>query len=95
MNQTYYPKTSLFSDIKYFGVIDNRYEQRAYSREMPSNDADMSVQYTAIFHGSKNNNFQMKCFDIFAIFAQNIDCVYPLEPPQKRGGSNEYPQSMF
>ena len=28
------------------------------------------------------------------IFAQNIDCRYTLEPP-RRGGSNEYPQSMF
>ena len=36
----------------------------------------------------------MKIFDIFLIFAQNIDCWYTLEPPQ-RGGSNEYPQSMF
>ena len=35
--------------------------------------ANMSVQYTAIFHGCKNNNFQMKIFDIFLIFAQNID----------------------
>ena len=32
--------------------------------------------------------------DIFLIFAQNIDCEYTLEPP-RRGGSNEYPQSMF
>ena len=32
--------------------------------------------------------------DIFHISAQNIDCRYPLELPQ-RGGSNEYPQSMF
>ena len=31
---------------------------------------------------------------IFLIFAQNIDCGYALEPP-RRGGSNEYPQSMF
>ena len=36
----------------------------------------------------------MKNFDIFLIFAQNIDCGYTLEPP-RRGGSNEYPQSMF
>ena len=43
--------------------------------------ANMSVQYTAIFHGCKNDNFQMKIFDIFLISAQNID----------RG----YPQSMF
>ena len=56
--------------------------------------ANMSVQYTAIFHGCKNDNFQMKIFDIFLIFAQNIDCGYKLEPPQ-RGGSKEYLQSMF
>ena len=31
---------------------------------------------------------------IFLISAQNIDCWYSLEPPH-RGGSNEYPQSMF
>ena len=46
----------------------------------------MSVQYIAIFHGCKNDNFQMKFFDIFLIFAQNIYCG---------GGSNEYPQYMF
>ena len=32
--------------------------------------------------------------DSFHISAQNIDCWYSLEPPH-RGGSNEYPQSMF
>ena len=31
---------------------------------------------------------------IFLISAQNIDCGYSLEPP-RRGGSNEYSQSMF
>ena len=31
---------------------------------------------------------------IFLFSAQNIDCGYLLEPP-RRGGSNEYPQSMF
>ena len=30
----------------------------------------------------------------FLISTQNIDCGYSLEPP-RRGGSNEYPQSMF
>ena len=32
------------------------------------------------------------------MFAQNIDCEYLLEPPHqppRRGGSNEYPQSML
>ena len=30
----------------------------------------------------------------FFFSAQKIDCGYSLEPP-RRGGSNEYPQSMF
>ena len=33
-------------------------------------------------------------FWYFNTLALNIDCVYTLEPP-RRGGSNEYPQSMF
>ena len=42
----------------------------------------------------KTERFQIKNSDIFHISAQNIDCGYSLEPP-RRGGSNEYPQSMF
>ena len=52
------------------------------------------MQYTVIFKIVKNDNFQWKMFDIFLIFAQNIDCGYTLEPP-RRGGSIEYPQSLF
>ena len=53
------------------------------------------MQYTAIFHGCKNAHFQMIFFfNIFLMFAQNIDCVHMLEPPQ-RVGSNESPQFMF
>ena len=40
------------------------------------------MQYTAIFHGCKNDNFQMQNSDILLIFAQNIDCGYTLEPRQ-------------
>ena len=42
----------------------------------------------------QTEKFQTKNSDIFHISAQNIDCGYSLEPP-RRGGSNEYPQSMF
>ena len=52
------------------------------------------MQYTEFFLVAKNLKFHWKYFDIFLIFAQNIDCGYTLEPPQ-RGGSNEYPQSKF
>ena len=34
-----------------------------------------------IFLALKIENFQLKIFDIFLIFAQNIDCGYTLEPP--------------
>ena len=40
----------------------------------------------------KNENG--KCFYIFLIFAQNIDCGYTLEPP-RRGNCNKYPKSMY
>ena len=55
---------------------------------------NMSMQYTEIFKVVKKENLQCKNFDIFLIFAQNIDCGYMLEPP-RRGDSNEHPQSMF
>ena len=40
---------------------------------------NMSVRYTAIFHGCKKDNFHMKNYDIFLIFAQNIDHGYTAE----------------
>ena len=55
---------------------------------------NLPMQKTEIFFSLKNENFQQKNVDIFLIFAQNIDCGYTLEPP-RRGGSKEYPQSMF
>ena len=42
----------------------------------------------------KNEKISDKNPDIFHISAQNIDCGYSLEPPH-RGGSYEYPESMF
>ena len=39
-------------------------------------------QHTTIFHARKNDNFHLKFFVYFLIFALNIDC-------------NEYPQSIF
>ena len=62
--------------------------------------ADEPITKTRLFKyienfPSKNwKNIQIKNSDIFRISAQNMDCEYSLEPPQ-RGGSNEYPQSMY
>ena len=51
-------------------------------------------KYTENFITKKWKFSDKKKFDSFHISAQNIDCWYSLEPPQ-RGGSNEYQQSMF
>ena len=40
----------------------------------------MSVQYSAILKNYKKDNFQMKNYDNFLIFAQNKDRGYTLEP---------------
>ena len=53
------------------------------------------MQYTEIFSAIRIENFTRNFFDSFNIFAQNIDCGYTLEPGPRRGGFNEYPQSMF
>ena len=51
-------------------------------------------KYTENYTTKKWKFSDEKNSDIFPISAQNIDCGYSLEPP-RRGGSNEYPQSMF
>ena len=55
---------------------------------------NLPMQYTEIFSAVKIEKLHQKIFDIFLIFAQNIDCGYLFEPPHQ-GGSNRYPQSMF
>ena len=72
------------TDLETLTGPDNRFSHYNY----------IPMLYSAIFRGCKKDNFQMKNYDNFLIFAQNIDRGYTLEPPQ-RGGSNEYPQSMF
>ena len=39
----------------------------------PNLYANMPMKYTAIFHGCKTENFQMKSGDIFSHFCSNID----------------------
>ena len=52
------------------------------------------IQIYRKFRLQKLKIFTYKNSDIFHISALNIDCWYSLEPP-RRGGSNEYQQSMF
>ena len=50
-------------------------------------------KYTENFT-TKKWKFSDKNSGIFFLSSQNIDCGYSLEP-HRRGGSNEYPQSIF
>ena len=60
----------------------------------PYHYENMPIQIYWKVNHRKIENFQTKNSNIFHFSAQNIDCGYSLEPP-RRGGSNEYPQSMF
>ena len=48
---------------------DTQWGKRGVSSSV-SHYANMSVQYTAIFHGCKNDEIQMKIFDIFLILVK-------------------------
>ena len=59
------------------------------------NECHMSYIFKYIENFTNTNwKFSDKNSNIFHISAQNIDCGYSLEPP-RRGGSNEYTQSIF
>ena len=62
--------------------------------QFTSHYGNTPIQIYGELRPTKTENFQIKYSDIFHISAQDIDCGYSLEPP-RRGGSNEYPQSMF
>ena len=57
-------------------------------------------KYTCIISNPLNHSFIEKNWGLqgytlfFLFLLKNIDCEYSLETP-RRGGSNEYPQSMF
>ena len=58
------------------------------SGDMPTHYKNMPIQVYWNFHHQKNWKFSDKNSDNFLISAQNIDCVYSLDPPHQ-GGLNE------
>ena len=69
------------------------YPQCAPRRLWHYENSPIEISLLKIFT-TKNWKFSDKNSDIFHTSAQNIDCGHSLEPP-RRGGSNEYLQSMF
>ena len=72
-----------------------------YNEALSSNLHTVSIKKTCLYYFDplKPHFYIVKLgftgvYIIFFISAHNIDCRYSLEPP-RRGGSNEYPQSMF
>ena len=70
-----------------------------HQTEVPQTSGQFSVVLleitsTCFLTLRKHAYSNIKNSDIFHISIQNIDCRYSLELP-RRGGSNEYPQSMF
>ena len=84
-------KNVIFTSMKNRCMLHGQVFVKNCSSSLVCHYANKPMQYTAIFHSCKNDNFQMKNCDDFHIFCSNIDCGYMLEPPQ----CNEYPQSMF
>ena len=94
-------KTHKPKNLKSFAIISisnfcgfNLWGKKILSFILLSHYEKTPIQIYRQFHLQKLKIFRYKNSDIFHISAQNIDCGYSLEPP-RRGGSNEYPQSMF
>ena len=78
-----YPNHTFAGKAKHKQLTTTRcLSDNLYKDALDLHYANIPVQYTAIFHGCKNDNFQLKYFDYFHIFAQNIDFGYTLELPQ-------------
>ena len=52
------------------------------------------MHYTAIFHGCKNDNFQMIFLDYFHIFAQNIYMFYSKIRPEDQWSCKRSPDIL-
>ena len=83
----------------YVGINDLRMRMYLQHHRCFSLPAIITKTYLYNFDPLKPHFYIVKLgftgvYIIFLISAQNIDCGYSLEPPQ-RGGSDEYPQSMF
>ena len=92
------PVTQTHWKLKHYITINKNYHNKITALK-PSvmnywHYENMPIQIYWKFHHQKTQNFSDKNSVIFHISSQNIDCGYSLEPP-RRGGSNEYPQSMF
>ena len=69
------------SDITLGGYIEGTSREHTYIMLTPFKPHLVKLRFTGVYI-------------ILLISAQNINCGFSLEPPD-RGGSNEYSQSMF
>ena len=74
-------------------VLFQFWTQTVYFNSLHYENTPIQIYWKLYHQKKKKENFKIKILILFYISAQNIDCGYSLEPP-RRGGSNEYPQSM-
>ena len=70
----------LFLNTIIQSLADRRMPEDAYVSLMAHYE-NMPMQYTAIFHGCKIDNFSDEKNVIFFLFLLKTDCGYMLEPP--------------
>ena len=75
-------------------ISEGKFSHVAAHNKINTHYENTPIQIYGKFQFQKTENFQIKNSDSSHVSAQNIDCGYSLEPP-RRGGSNEYPQSVF
>ena len=86
--------------IVYHGGMENLYATTSPSLEDAKRTSERSTKtYLYNFDPLKLHFYIVKLgftgvYIIFLFLLKSIDCGYSLEPPL-RGGSNEYPQSIF
>ena len=87
MKKSFSSKQQFFFNLAFFFIILHNWVLYSPLRKQAYSDILKILQ-------PKKEIFQIKNSDIFHTSAQNIDCGY-LDRTARRGGSNEYPQSMF
>ena len=88
------PKLEVVGREKYICTSWKTFKNSMDVQEEPITKTRLFIFIYIENFATKNWKFSDKKSDMFHISAQNINCGYPSEPP-RRGGSNEYPQSMF
>ena len=88
--------TCLRSKRMLINIINKRSKRQVNFVSLYSKKKNVTITKTCVYNFDPlKTHCGLQGYTLFSLFLlKNIDCWYLLEPP-RRGGSNEYPQSMF